>query len=219
MGLNTEIMTMLKIYHSPATRGFRVIWVCEELSIPYEVVPVNFAADYRATPEWRAFNPLGKVPVMTDGDIKMFESCAMMQYVLDRYGNGQLQPATENPDYAHYLQWCWFAEATFSRPIGEIANHRREFKPELADVVAEMKGRATLCAKALDDALSDRPYLLGDDFSAADINICYTLRLYRAMVSETLGKHVQSYFDRVTARPSYAATDRANAETAARLKG
>ena len=55
---------MLKIYHSPGTRGFRAIWMCEELSVPYEIVPVNFAAEYRATSEWRALNPVGKVPVM-----------------------------------------------------------------------------------------------------------------------------------------------------------
>jgi glutathione S-transferase len=209
---------MLKIYHFPGTRGFRVIWVCEELSVPYEIVPVNFAAEYRASPEWRALNPVGKVPVMTDGDMTMFESCAMMQYVLDRYGDGRLQPAKDDPTYAHYLQWCWFAEATFARPLGEIVNHRREFKPELDDVVAEMKGRATACVAALDAALSDRDYLLGDTLSAADLSICYVMRGYRRMVSESLPACVQTYLDRVTALPSYKATVKADSETGERLK-
>ena len=209
---------MLKIYHFPGTRGFRVIWVCEELSVPYEIVPVNFAAEYRASPEWRALNPVGKVPVMTDGDMTMFESCAMMQYVLDRYGDGRLQPAKDDPTYAHYLQWCWFAEATFARPLGEIVNHRREFKPELDDVVAEMKGRATACVAALDAALSDRDYLLGDTLSAADLSICYVMRGYRRMVSESLPACVQTYLDRVTALPSYKAIVKADSETGERLK-
>ncbi len=210
---------MLKIYHSPGTRGFRAIWVCEELSVPYEIVPVNFAPEYRATPEWRAVSPLGKVPVMVDGDMKMFESCAMMQYILDRYGDGRLQPAPDNPTYAHYLQWCWFAEATFARPLGEIVNHRREFKPELDAVVAEMKSRATACVAALDAALSGRDYLLGDGINAADLSICYTTRGYRRMVSETLPAAYQAYFDRVTALPSYARAVQADAETGERLKG
>ena len=210
---------MLKIYHFPGTRGFRVIWACEELSVPYEIEPVNFAAEYRASPEFRALNPVGKVPVMTEGDMTMFESCAMMQYVLDRYGDGRLQPAPDDPATAHYLQWCWFAEATFARPLGEIVNHRREFKPELDAVVAEMKGRATACVDAIDGALRDRPYLLGDSVSAADLSICYTLRGYRRMVTETLPAHVQAFFDRVTALPSYAATVAADAETGERLKG
>jgi glutathione S-transferase len=210
---------MLKIYHSPGTRGFRVIWVCEELSAPYEIVPVNFAAEYRATPEWRALNPVGKVPVMVDGDMTMFESGAMMQYVLDCHGNGRLQPTKDDPAYAHYLQWCWFAEATFARPLGEIVNHRRAFEPEIDAVVAEMKGRATACVAALDAALSDRLYLLGETMSAVDLSICYVMRGYRRMVSEALPANVQTYFDRVTALSSYEATVRVDAETAERLKG
>ena len=210
---------MLKIYHSPGTRGFRTIWVCEELSVPYEIVPVNFASDYRATPEWRALNPVGKVPVMSDGDITIFESCAMMHYVLDRYGKGRLQPAKDDRTYAYYLQWSWFAEATFARPLGEIVNHRREFNPELEDVVAEMKSRATACVAALDAALADRPYLLGDTLCAADLSICYTPRGYRRMVTESLPATYQAYFDRVTALPSYAAAVKADADTAVKLKG
>ena len=210
---------MLKIYHAPQTRGFRVIWICEELSVPYEIVPVDFAAEYRATPEWRALNPVGKVPVMADSDMVMFESCAMLQYVLDRYGGGRLQPARDDPGYAHYLQWSWFAEATFARPLGEIVNHRREFDPELDAVVAEMKGRATACVAALDAALSDRPWLLGEAMSAVDISTCYTMRGYRRMVSETLPAAAQAWFDRVTALPSCAAAVKADAETAERLKG
>lgn len=210
---------MLKIYHSPGTRGFRVIWACEELSVPYEIEPVDFSAENRARPEWRAMNPVGKVPVMMDGDMKMFESCAMMQYVLDRYGAGRLQPAKDDPTYGHYLQWCWFAEATFARPLGEIVNHRREFNPELDDVVAEMKRRATSAVQAIDAAVADRTYLLGETMSAADLSICYAMRGYRRMVTEDLPVNLQAYFDRVTALPSYDRTVQADAETAERLKG
>ena len=210
---------MLKIYHSPGTRGFRVIWACEELSVPYEIEPVDFSAENRARPEWRAMNPVGKVPVMTDGDMKMFESCAMMQYVLDRYGAGRLQPGKDDPTYGHYLQWCWFAESTFARPLGEIVNHRREFNPELDDVVAEMKSRATSAVQAIDAAVADRTYLLGETMSAADLSICYAMRGYRRMVTEDLPANLQAYFDRVTALPSYERTVQADAATAERLKG
>ena len=204
---------MLKIYHAKGTRAFRVIWLCEELGVPYEIVPVDFSAEYRATPEWRAMNPVGKVPAMTDGDMKMFESCAMMQYVLDRYGEGRLQPAKNDATYAHYLQWCWFSESTFARPLGEIVNHRREFKPELDDVVAEMKHRATLSLNALDQALVDRPFLLGKEFSAADISNGYTIRAYRRLVTEDLPSNVSAYFNRLTSLPSYERTVAADEAT------
>jgi glutathione S-transferase len=92
----------------------------------------------------------------------------MIQYILARYGKGRLQPTVGAPTYAHFLQWLWFSESTFQRPLGEITNHRREFNPELPDVVAEMKARATACVEALDRELSGRPYLLGEEMTAAD---------------------------------------------------
>ena len=204
---------MLKIFHTKGTRAFRVIWVCEELGVPYEISPVDFSAEYRSSREWRAMNPVGKVPVMTDGEMKMFESCAMMQYVLDRYGDGRLQPSRTATTYPHYLQWCWFAESTFARPLGEMVNHRREFKPELDDVIAEMKRRATLCVGALDEALKDRPFLLGDDMSAADISNCYVLRSYRRAVTDDLPANVEAFFNRMTAMDSFARTEAADAAT------
>lgn len=204
---------MLEIYHSPGTRGFRVMWVCEELQIPYEIRPVDFSAGYRRSPEWRAMHPVSKVPVMEDGSLRMHESCAMIQYVLARYGNGRLQPSFEDPTYAHFLQWLWFSEATFQRPLGEITNHRREFNPELPNVVAEMKSRATACVEALDQALTDRLYLLGDDMTAADLSNAYVLRGYRRTVSEDLPANVKAFWDRMTALPSYTRTVERDAKT------
>jgi glutathione S-transferase len=182
------------------------MWVCEELKIPYEIRPVDFSAGYRRSPEWRAMHPVSKVPVMEDGSLRMHESCAMIQYVLARYGNGRLQPSFEDPTYAHFLQWLWFSEATFQRPLGEITNHRREFNPELPNVVAEMKSRATACVEALDQALTDRLYLLGDDMTAADLSNAYVLRGYRRTVSEDLPSNVKAFWDRMTALPSYTRT-------------
>lgn len=203
---------MLKIYHSPATRGFRVMWVCEELGVPYEIRPVDFSASYRHSAEWRAMHPISKVPVMDDGSLRMHGSCAMIQYILARYGKGRLQPSSEDPAYAHFLQWLWFSEATFQRPLGEIVNHRREFNPELPNVVAEMKGRASACVAALDQALADRPYLLGNEITAADLSNAYVLRGYRRAVSEDLPANVKAFWDRMTALPSYGRTVQRDAE-------
>ena len=214
----------IAVYHGPpATRGVRPIWALEELGIPHDIISVDFSAEYRRTPEWRSINPVGKVPTMTDGELTMMESVAMVQYILDRYGGGRLQPvpgtscvwpttsvsslcpsslSTQSTqaaavtsslsnwplitgwhppvlrltvrlsgrEHALYLQWCHFAEATFARPLGEMTNHRREFDPPREEILREMALRGRLCVKALDEALSDgRPYILGDDFSAADI--------------------------------------------------
>ena len=197
---------MLRIHHVPATRGFRVIWLCEELEIPYEIVHVDFSRRYRASAEWRAMNPVGKVPVMTAGDLAMFESGAMVQHVLDRHGGGRLEPARGTRDHALYLQWSWFSEATFARPLGEIVNHRREFGDRaIAKVVEEMKARARLCLDALDREMRGKDYLVGD-FTAADIMMGYALRSYRRLLpDESLPANAGAYWGRLAARGAYRA--------------
>jgi len=201
---------MLKIYHAPGTRGFRVIWLCEELAIPYEIVPVDMAPAYRASPEWRKLNPVGKVPVMSDGALTMFESGAMVQYVLDKYGEGRLQPPHESVDFGICLQWCWFAEATFGRALGEIVNHRREFKDNPSQaVIDEMKSRARLSANALDRALTDKTWILGNEFSAADVMLGLTLRSYLKHMDEALPGNLAPYFKHLSERPAYKAAETA----------
>jgi glutathione S-transferase len=184
-----------------------VRWLCEELGLEYEVVAVDFSAEYRASPEWRRLNPVGKVPVLIDGGLTMFESGAMLQYLLDRYGDGRLQPEAGTPEHAIYLQWCWFAEATFARPLGEIVNHRRALpEAEQSDAaIAEMQERSRLCIQALDQALADRPYLLGETFSAADIMTGYSLMLATRLVPGGFPPNVAVYWQRLSERPGYVA--------------
>ena len=197
---------MLRIHHFPATRGFRVIWLCEELDVPYEIVPVDFSRTYRASAEWRSMNPVGKVPVMTAGGLTMFESGAMVQHVLDRHGGGRLEPKRGTREHALYLQWSWFAEATFTRPLGEIVNHRREFGDRaIPEVIEEMKGRARLCMDALDGEMRGTDYLTGE-FTAADIMMGYAVRSYQRLLPEdTLPANASAYWGRLTARDAYRA--------------
>ena len=202
---------MLTIYHVPNTRGFRLIWLCEELGLDYQVEGVDFSAEYRAGAYWRSMNPVGKVPVMTDGDVKLFESGAMLQYLLDRYGNGRLQPPRDSNEHGLFLQWCWFAEATFSRATGELANHKRAFAGGLIEaVMEEMRGRARSCMAALDDEVNGKQYLLGETFSAADIMMGYCLQSYERNVGEAIPSHAAAYWQRMQARPAFEAAAVAN---------
>ncbi|MAW46898.1 MAG: hypothetical protein CBB90_02050 [Gammaproteobacteria bacterium TMED30] len=199
---------MIEIYHVPGTRGVRPIWLCAELDIEYRIIEVDFSASYRSSPEWRQMNPVGKVPVMVDTttpDVVIFESGAMVQYLLDRYGQGRLQPDKGTPDHALYLQWSWFAEATFARPLGEIVNHLREFPDENTNEAAieEMRNRARLCLSALNDALKDNNYIAGNTFSAADIMLGYTIMLGVKLLPEPMPTNVTAYWDRLQQRPAY----------------
>jgi glutathione S-transferase len=196
---------MIKLYHSSGTRGFRVIWLCEELGVDYDVQKVDFSKEYRLSSEWLQINPLGKVPSLEDGELLMSESCAMMQYILDRYGNGRLQPLAGTIEHAYFLQWLWFSEATFSRPVGEIVNHRREFPGELGipDVVKEMQSRIFKCILALDKALEEKPFILGKEFSAADISLGYTLLIAQDRIGKSLPQRVFDYWDSISSRKAF----------------
>ena len=197
---------MIEIYHVPGTRSVRVIWLCEELGVPYEKIPVDFSSEFRASAQWRSLNPVGKLPVMRDGGMTIFESGAMVEYILDKYGEGRLRPAPGTSESGIYLQWCWFAEATFARPLGEMVNHRRAFSEDqqVAAVLEEMADRARLCIAALDQALESQQYLCGHDFTAADIMTGYSLMLARRF--ELMGEthpNVSAYWLRLSARPAF----------------
>tara|TARA_X000000368_G_C22954284_1_gene678051 strand:- start:6 stop:614 length:609 start_codon:yes stop_codon:yes gene_type:complete len=196
---------MIKIYHVAGTRGLRAIWACEELAIPYEVEVVSFDAEFRSSPEWRKLNPVGKVPAMTDDNLVMFESGAMVQYLVDRYGNGKLQPKAGTPDHALYLQWSWFAEATFSRPLGEVVNHGREFPGDkhIKAVVDEMKNRASLSLDAVANEMSDKEYLVANEFTAADIMMGYTLMLAKRLLDKPLPEKILPYWESLSSREGF----------------
>jgi len=149
---------MIRIFHAKGTRLMLAIWLCEELGVPYEIEVIDFSPEARARPEWRALSPTGKVPVLTDGDLTMYESGAMVDYILERDSGGRLEPAPGTENSALCRQWCWFAEATFARPLGEIVNHGR-VAPEggtVDFVIEDCKARARLCLETSDAYLCRR---------------------------------------------------------------
>ena len=196
---------MIKIYHTKGTRGLRVIWLCEELKIEYQIQKVDFSKEFRFSKEWLKINPLGKLPSMQDGDVLLFESCAMMQYILDKYGKGKLQPLAGTPNYAYFLQWLWFSEATFARPIGEIVNHRREFpdEQEIPQVVQEMQSRIYKCLDALNEALQGKEFILGKHFTAADISLGYSLLIAQNRIDKEFPERVVRYWGNISSRRAF----------------
>ncbi len=197
---------MLTIYHVKGTRSVRVIWLCEELALPYQVEVIDFSPAFRNSPEWRRKSPTGKVPAMTDGDLTMFESGAMADYLLERYGNGRLLPAPGTAASALCRQWAWFAEATFARPLGEIVNHNR-VAPEgrvVEFVIEDCKARARVCVEAIEDVVAKSEYLVDDTFTVADIMNGYTLLLATnfGVLTDDF-PHTQAYYNRLSQRPGF----------------
>jgi glutathione S-transferase len=193
---------MIKLYHAPLSRSVRVVWLLEEMGLPYELraapleptMPKPFAQK----------TPTGKVPTIEDDGVTMFESGAILEYVLEKYGGGRLAPAPGSPLRGPFLQWVHFAETAFTG-LGNIAWHTR-FKLDadrVADAVADYARWAEASLDALERELADKPFLLGDEFSAADIGIGYTVLVAKALglVGEA-HPAVDAYLARLTERPA-----------------
>lgn len=192
---------MLKIYHVPRTRSVRPIWLCYELELPVDVEFIDFSPKFRHSPEWRAISPAGKVPAMVDGDLAMFESGAMVDYILERYGKGRLQPTLGTPESAAYRQWCWFAEATLVRPLGLIRLLRAR-EESIGGLIDEAEAKCRDSLSAVESALSDRPYLLGDEFTAADIMMGYSVAMAQPLLGDQ-SPNLQAYLARLMSREAY----------------
>jgi len=197
---------MIKLFHASRTRSVRVIWLLEELGVPYELKTMSFTQDQLKSPEYLSINPTGKLPAIQDGELSMYESGAIVEYILEKYGKGQLAPAPGSRDRGLFLQWLHFAEATALPPVGDIARHMM-FLPEaerIPAVVADGRTRATGILAAVEKELAGKQYLLGDTFTAADIMMGYSLTLMKwfGLIGDA-HPNVAAYLGRLEQRPAY----------------
>lgn len=194
---------MLTIYHVSGTRGVRPIWLCHELGVPVRVETIDFSPVFRATPEWRAISPTGKVPVLADGEIRIFESGAMVDHILERYGQGRLRPPPGSPQSALHHQWCWFSEATLIRPLGLPRLLKDPGEPAVA-LVADALEKTALGLEVVEAALARSHYLLGADFGAADIMMGFSLDLLAQLeVLDARYPSLLAYLRRLRAREGF----------------
>jgi glutathione S-transferase len=195
---------MIKLYYAARTRSARILWLLEELGLPYELEHVDFER-----PSNRFFQqqtPSGKLPTIEDGDIVMCESTAIAEYILERYGEGRLAPAIGDPQRAAFLQWLHFAESTAFPPLGIVVwlSMYREQSEELAELVQDARARAASSFEFLEHELGDKAYLLGDTFSAADIMLGFTLTAAQLVgVLDARFPRLQAYLERLQARPAF----------------
>jgi glutathione S-transferase len=196
---------MIALYHSPRTRSVRVLWLLEELGIPYELRTLAFTPESLKGPEYVKVNPLGKVPSIQDGELTMFESGAIVEYLVERYGKGRLAPPIGTPERGAYLQWIHFAEATCLPPLSDLAQHTM-FKPEeerIPALIPDAQARTAAWLAALELALTGKRYLVGDQFTAADVMMGYGLLLTKwfGLLGEQHA-NVSAYLARLEERPA-----------------
>ena len=174
---------MIRIHHATLTRSIRIVWLLEELGLEYELVSVSFSppgtvGGVRAerSPEHVAVSPMGKVPAIQDGKINMFESGAILEYLIERYGR-HLAPQGNSPLRPAYLQWVHFTEATLQRQLDYVFSneHARPESERVPSAAVEARELATNALALVEAALDPGPFILGADFSGADIMLGYTL--------------------------------------------
>ena len=198
---------MIKLYHAQYTRSLRVRWLMEELGIEYELSRVDFAKGDHKTDAFKQVNPFGTMPAFEDGDVKMFESGAVVTYLMDKYGDGGLRPEPGTPESAQYLAWFFYGEASLQPYFSTLARHMIFLPKEqrVEQVASGARQGALDDLKVLDGFLATRDYIAGDKFSAADIMVTYSIVLGHLFgVLPNVGlPHVEAYYERMAARDAF----------------
>lgn len=190
----------MKLYWAPQTRATRAFWMLEEAGIDYETELVDIRAENRVDSDaFRAASPMGKVPAIVDGDVQMSESAAICLYVADRYCGGELAPALDDPARGKYLYWTLYTPAVIEPAMSEKFNK-----------VEANKGRSgwgdfDSMIQTFDDALGHNEWILGDQFSAADVMLGSSAVFLRMFDMLPKTGNLDAYADRCLARPAYGA--------------
>jgi glutathione S-transferase len=186
-------------------RGFRVVWLLEEMGLAYRLRDVDLLADIAKDTEFLAINPAGFIPALRDGDIVMVESIAIMEYLLGRYGPTPLAPAATDSAFPAYQQFLHLGEAGLAASIYfvsgalNIAPQAERHNWSARQALEVFTSRLTLVTRQLARA----PYMTGDSFTAADISVGYALEMARKNAGIVFGDTEQAYMERLRARGGY----------------
>jgi len=199
----------ITIYHHPFTRAASTVWMAEEVGVDYTLEYVDIMTGAHKSPELVALNPMGKLPILVDGDVVVTESAAIGLYLADRYAPGRLAPALDDPARGTYLRWSLFAPSVIEP--GAMA------KAAGWDVKAGQAGWGTFDAAlaAMEAAIGDRQFLLGDRFTMADVIFGGTVRYMLRFGMLEKRPSFTAYAERLDMRP---ALQRAEARNAAIVK-
>lgn len=196
---------MLKLHFAPNSRAGRIAWLLEELNLPYELNRMDFHPKALKSDEHRARHPLGRVPVLEDGDIQIYESGAIVEYVLERHKNGGLKPAINDDHYPLYLQWFHYCEGMVMPPVNTVVVHTILLPEERRDatVLGQAKRLLSNALKPVEETLEGKEYLIGD-FSAADIMLGHACFMSNRIgsVSDDM-TNLKRYVDNITKRPAF----------------
>jgi glutathione S-transferase len=197
---------MITVHHLGVSQSERIVWLCEELGIPYEFKRYERDPVTMLAPEdYKALHPLGTAPIITDGDLVLPESGAIIDYIVARYGKGRLAVAPQSPNFADYVFWLHFANGSMMpnlmiRMIVGMVGASVD-----TPVMQSLMERADKSFALIEKRLGEAPYFAGSEFTAADIIMLFPLTTMRAFVTKDLADfpNLRAYLKRIGDRPAY----------------
>ena len=194
---------MIKIWATQGSRAIRPIWTAEEMGLDYELTMMPFPPRVFMK-EYLDVNMLGTIPYLTDGDVKMTESVAMAQYLVEKYGPTDLRVLPDEPDYPSYLNWLFHSDATLTFPQTVVLRYKLQ-EPGVADAAVDGYSRWFVSRlKLLETTLEDREYLCSDRFTIADICVSYAITLADSLgIEQAFKPNIKRWTDMLFERPAY----------------
>jgi glutathione S-transferase len=197
---------MLTVHHLGKSQSERIVWLCEELGIAYELK--RYARDpvtVLAPPEYKALHPIGAAPVITDGDLVLAESGAVVEYIIARHGNGRLALKADHPDFARFLYWFHFANGTLQANMGRNMILNRLKLANDNPMLLATKARVDRAFDLVEARAREAEYLAGHEFTSADIMMGFSLTTMRYFLPYDLARcpNIVGYLARVGQRPAY----------------
>ena len=193
---------MITVHHLNDSRSQRILWLMEELGLPYEIKRYQRLPTRLAPPELAAIHPLGKSPVVTDGGKTIFESAAIIDYVIRRHANGRLQPDPATPAYDDYQMWLHYAEGSAMLPlmlhlyVSRLGEGGAPLTPRIESEIANHLGY-------LDAHLKGKQFLLGDLFTGADIQMSFIPEIAEVFGKRAAFPNLDAWIRRLHERPAY----------------
>ena len=197
---------MLTIHHLGRSQSERIVWLCEELDIPYALtLHERDKVTILSPPALRALHPIGAAPVIEDDALMLAESAAIVEYIIVKHGEGRLRLPPEHPDFASYLYWFHFANGNLQPVMGRSMMISRLGLPTDHPVQRAVQGRVDRVMALLEARLGEVDHLAGDAFTAADIMSVFsltTMRLFQPLDLQPY-PNILAYLQRIGARPAY----------------
>ena len=194
---------MIEVHHLNNSRSQRILWALEELELPYEIVRYQRDPQTNLAPDsLKKIHPLGKSPVIKDGDVVVIESGAILEYLVREYGKGRLAPPEDSRDFIRYLQFLHYAEGSAMLPVmlklytSRLGDAGAPLAPRIASEIENHMGY-------LDGELTGKSWFVGDELTAADIQLSFVIQATRLLYGLDPFPNLARFLDRVYARPAY----------------